>query len=77
MFRSMPFTWYPFFNLVKRMLKLQARVGNIQEETFDEFSARCSSTMKAYPADKIDDIIKSMPKRINMVLKAKGQRIKY
>lgn len=66
-----------FFNLVKRMLKLQARVGNIQEETFDEFSARCSSTMKAYPADKIDDIIKSMPKRINMVLKAKGQRIKY
>ena len=33
--------------------------------------------MESYPVSKIDAIIDSMPKRIDMVIKSKGQRIKY
>ena len=45
-----------FFNLLKRMLKLEARVRNIQHETFEEFSLRGATTTRAYPVDQIDQI---------------------
>ncbi len=32
---------------------------------------------KQRPLERIDNLILSMPKRVNMVLKGKGQRIKY
>ena len=38
---------------------------------------RVKKTILEYPAAKIDKIIETMAKRIEMMMKAKGMRIKY
>lgn len=66
-----------FFHLVGKELCRQALAKQIKKETFEQFSARCVSTIKNFDACKIDAIIESMNKRMDMVIKSKGQRIKY
>jgi len=66
-----------FFGMVTKTLRKQVKDRNIERESFSEFVERVRTTMLNYSADKIDAIIKSMDKRIGMVIAAKGGRTKY
>ena len=50
---------------------------NITGETFTSFSQRVKSLIQRIPKRTISCVIDSMDKRIKMVLRAKGNRIKY
>ena len=65
------------FNLVVQKLNNEAIEKDITDETFQSFSERVKRCMLSFPVKVIDKIISTVEKRINMVLKAKGQRIKY
>ena len=65
------------FHLTKRKLQADALDKRITNETFEEFSNRVRKTLLDFPTDVIDRTIDSMDKRIAMIVKAKGQRIKY
>jgi len=65
------------FNFIKEELRKQAIEQNIVRENFENFSIRVKHTLENCPASYIDKTIESMPKRIMMVLKARGRRIKY
>ena len=65
------------FNLVVQKLNNEAIEKGITDETFQSFSERLKRSMLSFPVKVIDKIISTMDKRINMVLKAKGQRIKH
>ena len=66
-----------FFHLISVELGKEAISKRINKETFEQFSERCVRAMQTYSVDIIDAIIESMPKRVDMVIKRKGQRIKY
>ena len=65
------------FNLVVRELDQQARQRQITKETFEQFSARAKQCIENFSINKINNIIGSMDKRIDMVLECGGKRIKY
>lgn len=65
------------FHLAKRKLRKNAVAGNITHETYKDFVARVKCTLQTMDKGVIDRTISSMSKRIDMVIKAKGQRIKY
>ena len=65
------------FDCVKSELHTQAFEKNINNERFSQFSIRVKHTLENTPTKYIDKTIKSMPKKILMVIKSKGQRIKY
>lgn len=65
------------FNTVKETLREEAIVRRITFENFEEFSARCQRTLLNVPLDLIRRTIDSMPKRIDHVIRRKGQRTKY
>lgn len=65
------------FHLVKRKLHDDACDRNITKENFNQFSARVKETIEQVPVDIIDKTIKSMTKRIPLIIKLKGQRTKY
>jgi hypothetical protein len=65
------------FNNIKVQLRKQALEQKIRKENFEQFSERCRKTLLEYSTAVIDRTIDSMPKRIDMVVKKKGQRIKY
>ena len=66
-----------FFHLVWQQLEKNPVDRNITKETFHEFSVRVKDTMVNFDIVKIDKIICSMSKRVDVVIKSKGQRIKY
>ena len=66
-----------FFGMVVRELNKQAISENISNETKEEFATRAKDLMLSFPSEKIDKLITSMNKRIQMVIKSKGARIKY
>ena len=59
------------FNQAQGKLKKQAR------ETREEFSNRVQNLPESFSIEAIDKIMESMPRRIDMILKRHGQRIKY
>ena len=65
------------FLLTKRKLKADALANEITQENYNDFVTRIQRTMIQTPTKVIDNIIASMNKRIDMVIKSKGQRIKY
>ena len=65
------------FNFVKSELRTQAFEKNINYETFEQFSLRIKHTLENTPTKYIDKNIESIPKRVFMVIKSKGQRIKH
>ncbi len=65
------------FHLVRRELDRQAISGNIVQETYKEFATRVINTFKCFPIERVDNIIESMDKRMNMIISRSGQRIKY
>ena len=65
------------FNQVRGKLKKQAREQKITTETREEFSNRVQNLLESFSIQAIDKIIESIPRRIDMILKRRGKRIKY
>ena len=60
------------FHLIKRQLNNDAIVRNINQETFEKFAARVKHTIINFDKNKIDKIIESMSKCIEMIVCNKG-----
>ena len=65
------------FNCVKAELKEQAINNQIRKETYKQFCARVKKTLLSFSREIIDRTIESMDKRMDLIIKSKGQRIKY
>ena len=65
------------FHLVSKKIKNDAKKHHIEKETFEQFARRCKRTLWEFPTHIIDNTIKSMNKRIQLVIDANGQRTKY
>lgn len=65
------------FNLVSVAITDQTIARHITRETEDEFEKRIVDLILSFPAEKIDKIIDTMPGRVDLIIKAKGQRIRY
>ena len=65
------------FHNVKRELRDEALRTHLTFENFEDFSIRCQRTLLNVSQGLVDRTIESMPKRIDMIIKSKGQRIKY
>lgn len=65
------------FNVVKKQLREDAIQRNIEVETKQEFEQRVLQTLRSYPSDVIDRTIESMEKRLQLIRKSKGERLKY
>ena len=65
------------FNQVRRTIKKDSFNQQLLRESKFEFTERVRNLLLNYDTERIDNLILSMPKRVNMVLKGKGQRIKY
>lgn len=65
------------FNMTSQILKKDAIALNIRKESYNEFERRVIKTMKSIPMEYINKLISSMNKRLNLVIKNKGNRIKY
>ena len=64
------------FHILKRRLCQDALDQQITGEDFAAFSARFKTTLEKIHIDVVDITILSMGKRINEIVKRKGQRIK-
>lgn len=62
--------------MVNKELRPQAIVKQMDKETFEEFSERVQNTLIKLNIEPSDSIIKTMGKRIDEIIKCKGQRIK-
>lgn len=56
-----------FFHLVKRELRKDALERNITSESYNEFSERVINTITTFPFQRIDNIIESMDKRMDLM----------
>ena len=65
------------FNYVKDKLHQQAIQENITFEDFDDFSERAEIMLMNTPISYINKTIDTMPKRLSMIVKAGGKRIRY
>ena len=65
------------FHLVRKKLKKDAIDNNITKETYNNFSKRVAKTISEFPAETINNLIESMPKRLQLVVNGKGSRTKY
>ena len=65
------------FHIIKTILHDDALRKNITFETFDQFCARVSETIKSLDKNLINRTIASMNKRIDLIIANKGQRTKY
>ena len=65
------------FHNVRRELAIQVREMHLEKESYENYAARVIRTIKNIPTDVIDRTIDSLPKRMDMVIKSKGERIKY
>ena len=62
---------------LSKKLNNEAIEKDIKNETFQSFSERVKSCILCFPVKVIGKIISAMDERLNMVMKAKGQRIKH
>ena len=65
------------FHLAKVRLRKEAMKNEIMEETYPDFLERITKTLKGIPVEVINKTILSMPKRVDLVIQNKGQRLKY
>ena len=65
------------FKLLADTLRKDALEKNVERETFRAFRRRVIRTLKEMPREIIDNIIASMPKRIDSIIQCKGGRLKY
>ena len=65
------------FNILHTQLADDAIKNNMENETFEQFSERARCTMLNFPIVVIDRTIESMQKRMQMLTKNNGKRLKY
>lgn len=65
------------FNQVRRTIKDDSLKKQLLRESKEDFTARVRDLLLSYSVERINNLISSMPKRVDMVIAAKGQRIKY
>ena len=65
------------FNLVLQKLNNEAIEKEIAEGSFRSFYERVKRCILNFPVEVVDKSISAMERRIKIVLKAKGQRIKH
>ena len=65
------------FNIVSAKLEREALRKQITHETFKQFSRRVEKTPRNISPKIIDRTIESMNKRIEIIVKRKGRRLKY
>lgn len=65
------------FHIVKKQLKQQTIEEGIYNEKLSEFQARVRRTLLGIPISYINNLLLSMPKRIECVINSKGIRTKY
>ena len=63
------------FAFVKKELRLNAIKEMIQEETFEEFSARVKKTLYSSDKGRINNIIASYGRRLHQVIVRKGEKL--
>ena len=63
------------FNLIEKNICIDAVKYSISKENYAKFVERVENTFFSYPREPIDNIIKSMPKRISQVIQSKGHRL--
>lgn len=66
-----------FFHQMTCKLEQDAFENHITRETKEEFAERIKKTMAEFPVNRINKLIESMPRRVRLVIKAKGRRIRY
>ena len=66
-----------FFHLVTQKLHNDALKKNIIKETKEDFEQRIKNTVMGFNISTINKIIQTMPKRVNLILKHKGKKLKY
>ena len=71
------FTYRKCFDFCQKWTNYQAFEKNIIYEKLEQFSAKVKRTLENTATKYIDKTIESMPKRMLMVIKSKGKRIKY
>lgn len=64
------------FHLVRKSLREQAILKNINKETYGEFSARVIETITNFPSVIIDKTIESINRRLELISQTKGNRTK-
>ena len=65
------------FDLVTKKLSSHAVKHSIFKETYAKLVESVENTYLSYTAEPIDNIIKSMPKRISQVIQSMGHRLEY
>lgn len=65
------------FSIVRRKLREQALRERIEQESFEQFTTRVKTLILNIDRTHINNIIASMPKRIEIIIKEKGNRTKY
>ena len=64
------------FHLMKKKMNRDALEQNITEESYQQFFDSIKETILNFPVATIDNIIDSMDKRMSMIIKKKGQRLR-
>ena len=65
------------FNLVRRYLPEEALAKRITHENWDQFVERVKQQFARFDSEILDRTIESMPKRLDLVIKSKGERTRY
>ena len=65
------------FHNVRNELRRDVIERQIEKETFDQFATRVIETIQRTSVDLIDRTIASQRRRIDLVIKSRGNRIKY
>lgn len=65
------------FNTVRQQLRKDVLEQQIDNESYEQFSKRVAKTLKNFPVEQINKTIKSMPQRLKLVIKGRGNRTKY
>ena len=65
------------FNQVRMKIKSDSLSKQLTFESKETFRERVQNLLVNFDQQKINNIIKSMPKRVKMIKKGKGKRIKY
>ena len=65
------------FNTAKRILGKQALDQKLTKESRYHFSERIKSLLMSYIIKRINNLIDSLPRRMNLLIEKKGMRLKY
>ena len=65
------------FNQVRRVIKKSSIDGCITKETREEFTDRVQKILLSFDRTRIDNLIDSMPRRLEYLNLLRGQRLRY